>query len=364
MLPASSDEKQGMRDNKILSQAEIEALLAGESLLGGDDEPEESIADDVFNPAEASVGAPMAVAAAHSTRASKPAKLYDFRRPDKFSKEHLRSLRILHESFARLLGQSLTSYLSNGVQVRLTMLEQGTYDEYLQSLPTPTVNNVVGQAPLPGQVVIELNLPVARVLIDRLLGGTGTPPTRTTEMTEIELALLKTIGQFILNSLREAWTNVIPLRPTMQEPVLSPELAQFATMAEATVMLVLEVSVFKTTGTISMCIPYQVLQPILENLNSQVWFGGTTRTVSEDDRLHIGDRIGRVTLPLTVELGGTEMSVHELLDLHVGQVIRLNTNATGELPVLVDDHVKFMGQPGLSGKNLAVQIVRAADEEG
>jgi flagellar motor switch protein FliM len=364
MLPASSDEKQGMRDNKILSQAEIEALLAGEPMLGGDDEAAESLDDDVFSPGEASTGAPVAVAAARSTRTSKPAKLYDFRRPDKFSKEHLRSLRILHESFARLLGQSLTSYLSNGVQVRLTMLEQGTYDEYIQSLPTPTVIYVVALAPLPGQAVIELNLPVAQVLIDRLLGGTGSPATRTGEMTEIELALLKTIGQFILSSLREAWANVIPLRPTMQEPVLSPELAQFAAMAEATVMLVLEVSVFKTTGTISMCIPYQVVQPILENLTSQVWFGGdSTRVVSKDARLQMGDRIGQVSLPLAVQLGETDMTVQQLLDLRVGQVIRLNTNATGELPVLVDDHVKFMGQPGLSGKSLAVQIVRAADQE-
>jgi flagellar motor switch protein FliM len=127
---------------------------------------------------------------------------------------------------------------------------------------------------------------------------------------------------------------------------------------------VLEVSVFKTTGTISMCIPYQVVQPILENLTSQVWFGGdSTRVVSKDARLQMGDRIGQVSLPLAVQLGETDMTVQELLDLRVGQVIRLNTNATGELPVLVDDHVKFMGQPGLSGKSLAVQIVRAADQE-
>src|SRR5215207_3641438 len=260
-----------MRNDKILSQTEIEALLAGEALLGGLDDdlgmPDEEDASDA---AEILLGAQAPVPVSQN----RPAKLYDFRRPDKFSKEHLRSLRILHESFARMLGSSLTSYLSAGVQVRLTMLEQGTYDEYIQSLPTPTVIYVVGLAPLPGQAVVELNLHVARVLIDRLLGGSGTPPTRATEMTEIELALLKTIGQFILSSLREAWSNVVPLRPTMQEPVLSPELAQFATMAEATVMLVLEISVFKVTGTVSMCIPYQVLQPVLESLTSQVWFGG------------------------------------------------------------------------------------------
>jgi flagellar motor switch protein FliM len=309
-------------------------------------------------------GAPVAIHL--PTNQNRPAKLYDFRRPDKFSKEHLRSLRILHESFARMLGSSLTSYLSAGVQVRLTMLEQGTYDEYIDSLPSPTVIYVVGLAPLPGQAVVELNLPVGRVLIDRLLGGTGASASRTAEMTKIELALLKTIGQFILSSLREAWSNVVPLRPTMQEPVLSPELAQFATMAEATVMLVLEVSVFKTTGTISMCIPYQVLQPVLDNLTSQVWFGGSTtsRVADNDSRSQMGERISQVMLPLTVELGEAELSVQALLDLQEGHLLKLNTNANGPLPVRIDDRVKFVGQAGLSGKNLAVQIVRAVAQEG
>jgi flagellar motor switch protein FliM len=353
-----------MRDNKILSQTEIEALLAGDLLGGsGDDDAPDSYEDAAPDLTEIPLGAPAAVATLPAVQ--KSAKLYDFRRPDKFSKEHLRSLRILHESFARMLGSSLTSYLSAGVQVRLTMLEQGTYDEYIQSLPTPTVIYVVGLAPLPGQAVIELNLPVARVLIDRLLGGTGSPAARTNEMTEIELALLKTIGQFMLSSLREAWSNVVPLRPSMQEPVLSPELAQFATMAEATVMLVLEVSVFKSTGTISMCIPYQVLQPVLDSLTSQVWFGGTTtRTADADSRSQMGERISQVTLPVTVELGDTELTVQALLDLQQGHVLRLNTSAQGPLPIRVDDRVKFVGQAGLSGKNLAVQIVRAVAQEG
>ena len=353
-----------MRDNKILSQTEIEALLAGEALLGGGDDdtsaPVEEFGGDAI---ETPLGAPVPIAAAPNLNRS--AKLYDFRRPDKFSKEHLRSLRILHESFARMLGSSLTSYLSAGVQVRLTMLEQGTYDEYIDSLPSPTVIYVVGLAPLPGQAIVELNLPVARVLTDRLLGGTGTPGQRTAEMTEIEIALLKTIGNFILSSLRESWSNVVPLRPTMQEPVLSPELAQFATMAEATVMLVLEVSLFKTTGTISMCIPYQVLQPVLDSLTSQVWFGGTTtRAADTDSRVQMGDRISQVTLPVTVELGETELTIQALLELQEGHLLKLNTHANGPLPIRVDDRVKFVGQAGLSGNNLAVQILRAVAPEG
>jgi flagellar motor switch protein FliM len=260
-----------------------------------------------------------------------------------------------------MLGSSLTSYLSAGVQVRLTMLEQGTYDEYIQSLPTPTVIYIVGLAPLPGQAIVELNLPIARVILDRLLGGSGMPGSKPTgEMTEIELALLKTIGGFILSSLRDAWSNVVPMRPTMQEPVLSPELAQFATLAEATVMLVLEIALFNTTGTLSMCIPYQVLQPIMDSLTTQVWFGNSQRT-SDDANLNLHEEMGDVAVPVTVELGKTEMPLSSLLKLQPGQVIKLNAASDGPLDVRVNEQVKFLARPGLQGKNIAVQIVHTLE---
>jgi flagellar motor switch protein FliM len=345
-----------MRENKILSQAEIEALLAFDASSDTADEADAGGA--AAGPAATAVADAPAGAPA---KPAKPAKVYDFRRPDKFSKEHLRSLRILHESFARMLGQSLTSYLSAGVQVRLTMLEQGTYDEYIQSLPTPTVIYIVGLAPLPGQAVVEVNLPVARVILDRLLGGSGVPSGKpNAEMTEIEFALLKTIGGFILSSLRDAWSNVVPLRPTMQEPVLSPELAQFATLAEATVMLVLEIALFNTTGTISMCIPYQVLQPIMDSLTAQVWFGSSPR--ADDARLDFQEPMADVTLPVTVELGRTEMPLSALLELRPGQVIKLGAAADAPLPVRVNEQTKFLARPGLQGKNIAVQIVHTLAE--
>ncbi len=326
-----------MRD-KVLSQAEIEALLGGLA-------PESESADS--DSADAGV-AP-----------GKAAKAYDFRRPDKFSKEHLRALRILHESFARLLASSLTSYLSTSVAVHLTMLEQVAYDDYVRSLPTPTVVYLVGLAPLPGQAVVEINLPVARTILDRLLGGNGLIDPSQVEMTEIEMALLKTVGGFITSSLRETWANVLSLRPTTQEPVLSPELAQFAMLAESTVMLVAEVHLFNTTGTLSMCIPYPVLQPIMDDLIAQVWFGGSQAIPSEDQNLELHRPMNEVVLPLSVSLGRANLTVRELLELASGQVIKLDISSTGQLPVRIGDHVKFLGRPGLNGKNVAVQITSA-----
>src|SRR5579883_574453 len=323
--------------DKLLSQQEIEALMS--SLTVEPDEPAAATATDAY----------------HAV-ASWPVKLYDFRRPDKFSKEHLRALRITHESFARGLASALASYLRSAIQIRLTMVEQATYDEYIRSLPTPTVMYVVSPQPLPGNMVIEMNLPVARVILDRLLGGSGSAQSASGEMTEIEMALLKTVGGLLISNLRDAWSNVASLQPTVQEPTLSPEFVQVTLPTETTVMLVFEISLFQTTGTLSLCIPHPVLQPVMESLTSQVWSAGAARPETAEPTLTRPERLNPVALPLTVELGSVGLSLRDLLALTEGQVIKLDTPANGSLAVRVGQHVKFNARPGLAGKNLAVQI--------
>jgi flagellar motor switch protein FliM len=322
--------------DKLLSQQEIEALMS--SLTVEPDEP------------------PAAPATDHPAAASRPVKVYDFRRPDKFSKEHLRALRIIHESFARGLASALASYLRSTIQIRLTMVEQATYDEYIRSLPTPTVMYVISPHPLPGNAVIEMNLPVARVILDRLLGGSGTTHGATAEMTEIEMALLKTVGGLLMANLRDAWSNVTQMEPTLQEPTLSPEFVQVTLPTETTVMLVFEISLFQTTGTLSVCIPHPVLQSVMESLTSHVWSAGTPRPVAEEPSLNRPERLSPAALPITVELGSVELSLRDVLSLTEGQIIKLDTPSSGSLAVRVGQHVKFSGRPGLAGRNLAVQI--------
>jgi flagellar motor switch protein FliM len=329
--------------DKLLSQQEIEALMSSLTV-----EPDE--------PAVATVGE---ARHHHHAGPSRPVKLYDFRRPDKFSKEHLRALRIIHESFARGLASALASYLRSTIQIRLTMVEQATYDEYIRSLPTPTVMYVISPQPLPGSAVIEMNLPVARVILDRLLGGSGSPQSASAEMTEIEMALLKTVGGLLMNNLRDAWSNVVAMEPTLQEPTLSPEFVQVTLPTETTVMLVFEISLFQTTGTLSLCIPHPVLQSVMESLTSQVWSAGASQTAAEEPALTRPERLSAVALPITVELGSVEVSVRDLLSISEGQVIKLDTPSGGNLAVRVGQHVKFSARPGLAGRNLAVQIVGA-----
>ena len=288
----------------------------------------------------------------------KAVKLYDFRRPDKFSKDHLRALRIVNSAFARVLSSSLTSYLRTAVQVKAGPIEQVTYDEYIRSLETPTVTYVVGVAPLPGQAVVEVNLPVAQAVLDRLLGGSGVPSTRSGEMTEIELALLQKLGGLLMTSFREAWANVVRLQPTVKEPVLTPEFVHVTLPGETTVSMRFEIALPTITGAMSICIAHPVLQPVLDALTSQVWVTAGARADGEEDRHGAQDQLTQVDLPVTALLGRTEITVRELLALSEGTVLKLDTAASGALPIQVGEHVKFHGRPGVNGKNIAIKIER------
>ncbi|MCC7107047.1 MAG: hypothetical protein IT307_18095, partial [Chloroflexi bacterium] len=191
-------------------------------------------------------------------------KHYDFRRPDKFSKDHLRALRSVFGSFAALLASGFGSYLRTNVQARLSNVEQVTYDDYLRGLASPTILYIVTLAPLPGQIVLELDLRLSRAILDRLLGGSGQPNPILRELTEIELALLRTIRAVLAGCLREAWSGVYAVEPDLREPTLSPEFVQVTLPGESTIRLALEVALLGVTGHVTLCLPYPVLQPVLD----------------------------------------------------------------------------------------------------
>lgn len=322
--------------DKVLSQHEIEALMS--ALAEGDDAP----------------------AGAAPPEPPRKIKAYDFLRPEKFSKEHLRALRILHGSFSRSLASSLSSHLRSNVQVRLTMIEQVSYEDYIRALPNPTIVYVASLAPLPGQVVVEVNLELAHAVLDRLLGGSGLLDNRAAELTEIEMALLKILGGLLAASLRETWADVVDLQPTLQEAVLSPDLVQVTLPTETTVMLTFEAALLQTTGTISICLPHPALQPIMDKLTVTVWAVGLPNAADDTSRAPAShEQLGRVPLTISVELGRAQLRVRELVSLARGQVIKLDTPANGDLQIRVGGRPKLAGRPGLAGTNLAVQVTRS-----
>jgi flagellar motor switch protein FliM len=289
-------------------------------------------------------------------------KLYDFRRPDKFSKEHIRAIQNIHETFARVTASSLSSYLRASTTVSLSSVEQVVYDEYVHQLSNPTLVNLVELQPLSGRIVVEMGMNLGLSMLDRMMGGSGQVSTRRGELTDIEMALLRSLGSTISAGLKDGWTAVADLQPVLVETVLNADLVQAALPGDIAALLLFEIHTMGFSGTISICIPHPVIEPLMDRLNTQAWFSsGSRKADSEDDRLRLADGLRGARLPIKVELGSTTITVGELLDVREGDVIRLDRSADGELPILAGKRARFLGRPGTLGGNRAVQITGVPD---
>jgi flagellar motor switch protein FliM len=321
--------------SKTLSQWEIDALL---NSIGSDDP-----------------GAPSAGSV--PTMSDRTIKLYDFRRPDKFSKEHIRAIQNIHETFARVTASSLSSYLRSTTTVSLSSIEQVVYDEYVHQLSNPTLVNLVELQPLAGRIVVEMNMNLGLAMLDRMMGGAGQMNMRRNELTDIEMALLRSLGATVSAGLRDGWTAVADLQPVLVETVLNADLVQAALPGDIAALLLFEIHTLGMSGTISICVPHPVIEPLMDRLNTQAWFSASSRkSGSEDDRLKLADSIRAARLPISVELGSTSITVGELLEIRADDVIRLDRNADAELPIRAGRRARFLGRPGTMGGNRAIQV--------
>jgi flagellar motor switch protein FliM len=295
---------------------------------------------------------------------SRAVKLYDFRRPDKFSKEHLRAIRNVHETFARTTGSALTSFLRTNTTVQLTSVAQVVYADYIHQLASPTVVNLVELQPLVGRIVVEMDLGITMAMLDRMMGGTGRSGPRRDELTDIELVLVRSLSKTMVSGLKEAWSVVTNVQPVLGETVLSPEFVQAALPSDIAALMLFDVQALGMSGTVSVCVPHPVIEPIMHSLSTQLWFASTRRGGSADDRTRLEDAVATVVLPVSVELGTTLLSVSDLLSIRPGDVLRLDRVAGSDLDVSVGDRQRFQGRPGTIGGNRAIQITEVMHQLG
>jgi flagellar motor switch protein FliM len=323
--------------SKTLSQWEIDALL---NSIGSEDS-----------------GAGSAGGSGVASITDRTIKLYDFRRPDKFSKEHIRAIQNIHETFARVTASSLSSYLRSTTTVSLSSIEQVVYDEYVHQLANPTLVNLVELQPLAGRIVVEMNMNIGLAMLDRMMGGSGQVSSRRGELTDIEMALLRSLGATLSAGLRDGWTAVADLQPVLVETVLNADLVQAALPGDIAALLLFEIHTLGMSGTISICVPHPVIEPLMDRLNTQAWFSASSRkSGSEDDRMKLAESIRDARLPIAVELGSTTVSLGELLDIRTDDVIRLDRGVDAELPIRAGKQARLLGRPGTLGGNRAVQI--------
>ena len=325
--------------NEVLSQDEIDQLL--QAISSGESE------DTDFKPV-------------NDTR---KIKIYDFKRPDKFSKEQIRTVSIMHETFARLTTTSLSAQLRSLVHVHVASVDQLTYEEFIRSIPTPTTLAVINMDPLKGNAVLEIDPAITFSMIDRLFGGTGQGAKVSRDLTDIEQSVMEGIIVRILANMREAWTQVIDLRPRLGQIETNPQFAQIVPPSEMVVLVTLETKVGEEEGMMNFCIPYLTIEPIISKLSSQFWFSSVRRSSTTQYLGTLKEKLSDVDMDVVAEIGTINMPIRDVLALRVGDVVRLSTVRVGDpLSLSVGNKKKFYCQPGVVGNKMAVQIIEKIDD--
>ena len=326
--------------NEVLSQDEIDQLL--QAISSG-----ESEADD-FKPVS-------------DTR---KIKIYDFKRPDKFSKEQLRTVSNMHETFARLTTTSLSAQLRSLVHVHVASVDQLTYEEFIRSIPTPTTLAVINMDPLKGNAVLEIDPAITFTMIDRLFGGTGATGGKVNrDLTDIEQSVMEGIIVRILANMREAWTQVIDLRPRLGQIETNPQFAQIVPPNEMVVLITMETKIGEEEGMMNICIPYLAIEPIVSKLSSQFWFSSVRRSSTTQYLGTLKEKLSDVDMDVVAEIGSINLPIRDVLGLRVGDVVRLSNIRVGEpLTLSVGSKKKFYCQPGVVGKKMAVQVISKIED--
>jgi len=326
--------------NEVLSQDEIDQLL--QAISSGENE-----ADD-FKPVS-------------DTR---KIKIYDFKRPDKFSKEQLRTVSNMHETFARLTTTSLSAQLRSLVHVHVASVDQLTYEEFIRSIPTPTTLAVINMDPLKGNAVLEIDPAITFTMIDRLFGGTGATGGKVNrDLTDIEQSVMEGIIVRILANMREAWTQVIDLRPRLGQIETNPQFAQIVPPNEMVVLITMETKIGDEEGMMNICIPYLTIEPIVSKLSTQFWFSSVRRSSTTQYLGTLKEKLADVDMDIVAEIGSINLPIRDVLSLRIGDGVRLSNIRVGEpLTLSVGSKKKFYCQPGVVGKKMAVQVISKIEE--
>lgn len=293
----------------------------------------------------------------------KQVKNYDFARPSKFSKEHLRTLEIIFEHFGRLLATNLPAYLRKSVNVDIVNSEVVIYSEFSNALSNPVLLGVVSMKPLAGNMVMEMASNLGFAIVDRLLGGTGTALDKERDFSEIELSIIERIFSICVNLLKEPWENVIKVTPRLERIETNSQFAQIISPTETIAIITINLKIGDVEGLMNVCLPYTLLEPVMDKLNTKFWFSN----MQEKDPTMYGEVIENVIsktkVPIKAILGESKVNVSDFVNLQIGDIIKIDKKFDQELDVYVGNIKKFNALPGYFEDKYAVRITDVIREE-
>ncbi len=322
-----------MMSNEILSQSEIDALLS--ALSTGEMNAEEL----------------------KKKEEEQKVKVYDFKRALRFSKDQIRSLTRIHENFARLLTTYFSAQLRTFIQISVASVDQIPYEEFIRSIPKMTILNIFEIQPLEGRVLMEVNPNIAYAMMDRVLGGMGVSMNKIENLTDIEKRIISNVFEKSLENYREAWSTILEIEPIMLEFEINPQFLQMVSPNETVVVISLNTQVGETSGMINLCIPHVVLEPIISKLSVHYWMQSSRKEPNPLETKLLQSKIKKAEVPIVAELGKTDITVQDFLELQIGDMIRLEQSVSEPLTIKVNNVPKFFGQPGKLNNRMAVQIL-------
>ena len=331
-------DKEVRKMGEVLSQSEIDNLL--KALSSG-----ELDVDEMKNTEE------------------KQVKNYDFARPSKFSKEHLRTLEIIFEHFGRLLSTNLPAYLRKTVNVEVVNSEVVIYSEFSNALSNPVLLGVVGMQPLSGNIIMEMASNLGFAIVDRLLGGAGNALDKERDFSEIELTILERIFTVCVNQLQEPWENVVKVNPRLERIETNSQFAQIISPSETIAIVTINIKIGDVEGLMNICLPYATLEPVMDKLNTKYWFSNMQEKDSNTYEDAIETVIDKAMIPIKAVLGTSKISVSDFVNLQVGDVIKIDKKVDQELEVYVGNIKKFTALPGYFENKYAVRVTNVIREE-
>lgn len=325
----------------VLDQNEVDALLA--AVEGGE----------IELPVESGAGAPPS----RAPRLAGTASAYDFKRPEPVSKDQMRGLEVLHETFARNLASVLSGRLRHIVELRLETIDQLTYSEFTLSLPNPTCYNVLAGEPLAGNLVLEIHPEIVFPLLELLMGAAEvSPQVPERALTELETPIVRDMIDRALDQLDRVWAPVQPLKFRVVSTESNPQIVQLHGANEPVVLLTFQIAIGDHTGRMNLCYPFVAIEPLMPGLGAHAGFGKGKREVVPAHRAHLEDGLSLVQVDARALLVETTIRLSELMELEPGDVIATDRPATAPALLLVENRPKFWVRPGTARGKRAVEV--------
>ncbi|MDW7669525.1 MAG: flagellar motor switch protein FliM [Bacillota bacterium] len=291
-------------------------------------------------------------------------KKYDFKRPSKFAKDHIRTLNIIHDNYGKALSNLLTRYLRAPFNMELITIEVLTYRDFSNSISNPSVLSIIDMKPLNGSIVLEIPPTIAYAIIDRVLGGYTDSNEKIKDFTEIEISIMENIIMDMLEAMKEPWENIIKLNPVLDRIETNPQIAQITSQTDMVILITYKAEIDDMDNFINICIPDLVIDPIVPKLSTKLWFSkDESKHYEEQDTAGIKHKIMDTEVPIKTILGKTKIPFDDIANLQVGDVITLDNNLNEKMKVYIDKDLKYLGNPGVSNKRYSIKISDIVDKE-